>query len=358
MKRLSVEDEAGNVRVVTLPTGEFSIGRAPDNDLVLPERNVSRHHARIRCEGDRCVLQDAGSRYGIRLAQGKVAGETEIRPGQVFQLGDFRIKVLSDDDALAEEPEPDEAVTPLATPVVSRETEALPTLQEPASGDSLRKIRELEEFAQQGWASDFDAEDPAEKRQAGRYLLALLVLVLVALGLGWAYYQLSEEEAVLAPPPTTSSPPRPEPAAPVETQKPPAQEIRSAPAEASQADRVGQPENQGDREGRGATNPAPATSRRSPAAPAAGRGPAGTAHTTQRPSPGTAAPETAQGSTTAPSDESNAYKRAKARLQQCVKTGDHECANAAYREARNLTTDPREREALDVLIGTLRDRTE
>lgn len=353
MKRLSLEDEAGNVRVVPLQQGVLTIGRAPDNDLVLGDRNVSRHHARIRCENGRCVLEDAGSRYGIRWAQGRVAGETEIRPGQVFQIGDFRLKLLPEDDALTEEPAPEEDVTPLATPVVSRDTEALEPLREPLKGDSLQSLQQLEEVARQGWTSDFGMDEPAERRQAGRYLVAVLVLLVVAAGLGFAYYRLTQEEPLVGVAPTTSSPPRPEPALllqppdpsrapePVHQEAPPLSQARPGKEEAPT---TGSRPEATDRR---TTGSSPASERPSPAAP--GSRPARTSPASERSSPRSAATAVAPTPVAAsepPPPESDAYTTAKKRGDECTGRGDTECAIKAYREALRLTSDPQRKQTL------------
>ena len=47
--------------------GDVAIGRADDNDLVLPTTTVSRHHARIRRTDDRWFLEDRGSFNGTFL---------------------------------------------------------------------------------------------------------------------------------------------------------------------------------------------------------------------------------------------------------------------------------------------------
>lgn len=357
MKRLSLEDEAGNVRVVPLQQGVLTIGRAPDNDLVLGDRNVSRHHARIRCVNGRCVLEDAGSRYGIRGAQGRVAGETEIRPGQVFQIGDFRLKLLPEDDALTEEPAPEEDVTPLATPVVSRETEALEPLREPLKGDSLQSIRQLEEVARQGWTSDFGVDEPAEKRQAGRYLAAVLVLLVVAAGLGFAYYRLTEEEPLVGVAPTTSSPARPEPPL---RQEPPAPSSAPEPATREEASlsqtRSGKEEvsSTGTRleaAARGTAGSVPAPER--PRAAASGPRPARTApgpdpSTTKAAAPAVAPSPVAASET--PPAENDAYTRAKRQGDECKGSGDTACAIEAYRKAMRLTSDPYQKEKLRRII--------
>ena len=47
------------------PAATIRIGRVPDNDLVLPDLNVSRHHAELRRHPDgRFELADLGSHCG------------------------------------------------------------------------------------------------------------------------------------------------------------------------------------------------------------------------------------------------------------------------------------------------------
>lgn len=51
-------------RVVVLERGETRIGRAEDNEIVLSDVGVSRHHARILIRGDRLRVEDLGSGNG------------------------------------------------------------------------------------------------------------------------------------------------------------------------------------------------------------------------------------------------------------------------------------------------------
>src|ERR1019366_4400558 len=51
----------------------IQIGRAPDNDIVLDEPNVSWHHAEVRA-GDPVSLADLGSRNGTRLGNQLLVG--------------------------------------------------------------------------------------------------------------------------------------------------------------------------------------------------------------------------------------------------------------------------------------------
>ncbi len=61
------------------------IGRALDNDLILEDRRVSRHHARIHSRYGRYVLQDLGSRGGIGVNGFRVQ-ESVLRPSDMISL--------------------------------------------------------------------------------------------------------------------------------------------------------------------------------------------------------------------------------------------------------------------------------
>jgi hypothetical protein len=52
--------------------GGITIGRDADNDLVLDQRSVSRHHALIRHTGSRWFVEDRGSFNGTILNQDRI----------------------------------------------------------------------------------------------------------------------------------------------------------------------------------------------------------------------------------------------------------------------------------------------
>lgn len=76
--------EAG--RVYSLDRASYSIGRLSDNDIVLDDGDVSRHHARVCCHGGRYFVEDAGSRNGTYV-QGRATSRTALEPGDLIQLG-------------------------------------------------------------------------------------------------------------------------------------------------------------------------------------------------------------------------------------------------------------------------------
>jgi predicted component of type VI protein secretion system len=59
---------SGNFQIGELAT----IGRAPDSHVVIPDRSVSRHHARIFYEGGHYWLKDLDSANGTKLNHSKI----------------------------------------------------------------------------------------------------------------------------------------------------------------------------------------------------------------------------------------------------------------------------------------------
>src|SRR5689334_15835146 len=83
-------------RAHPLREGETVIGRAPACDLVISAPLVSRQHARVRLEGKRVFVRDAGSTYGTTIKGQKVTSETELMPGDVFSVGPVAITLTRD----------------------------------------------------------------------------------------------------------------------------------------------------------------------------------------------------------------------------------------------------------------------
>jgi ABC-type multidrug transport system ATPase subunit/ABC-type multidrug transport system permease subunit len=81
---------------------ELRIGRAPDNDVVLEEPNVSWHHAELR-PGDPMTIVDLGSRNGVRLNDRMVRGEERLQLGAVAGVGPFALRVESGELVISDE---------------------------------------------------------------------------------------------------------------------------------------------------------------------------------------------------------------------------------------------------------------
>ena len=90
--------EAG--RVYRLDKAVVSLGRDPGNDVVIPDRYVSRRHAEIRWDGHGYVLHELGSRNGTVINEGRLTEPHRLVPGDVILFGDLRLAFHLADDTL------------------------------------------------------------------------------------------------------------------------------------------------------------------------------------------------------------------------------------------------------------------
>ncbi len=95
---------------------EIRVGRAEENEVVLPQRSVSRHHATVRTEDEVPVVEDADSRNDTEVDGQVITSPTPISDGSILSFGDVTVQVLLGDEMDEEEPvpppmsEPDEMI--------------------------------------------------------------------------------------------------------------------------------------------------------------------------------------------------------------------------------------------------------
>lgn len=75
----------GGERHIALTDPVISIGRTLDNDVILEDQRVSRHHAQLRRRYGRYILYDLGSSGGTRI-NGYPVEECVLQPGDVISL--------------------------------------------------------------------------------------------------------------------------------------------------------------------------------------------------------------------------------------------------------------------------------
>lgn len=76
----------------------INIGRHSDNDLVIADGYVSRHHAQLRAINRRFVVFDAGSTGGLFL-NGKPVSQATLQPGDVIRIGATNLIYIQDSTA-------------------------------------------------------------------------------------------------------------------------------------------------------------------------------------------------------------------------------------------------------------------
>ena len=78
-----------------------TIGRWEDNDVVVPDRWVSRHHAEIRRQGTRYVLHDLGSKNGLFVNGTRLAEPVPLEDGDRIQIAPRYQLTFVDSEATA-----------------------------------------------------------------------------------------------------------------------------------------------------------------------------------------------------------------------------------------------------------------
>lgn len=70
-----------------------TIGRHPDNSIVIPDPQVSRHHAKISWQAGAYVIEDLGSGNGTFVNGKRISGPRLLAHGQVIGLGSVSLDV-------------------------------------------------------------------------------------------------------------------------------------------------------------------------------------------------------------------------------------------------------------------------
>ena len=82
---------SGGAKGTTRPLGEgLRIGKAPDNDLVLPDDTVSRHHCVLSPRADGVEVRDLDSTNGTKV-QGTRVTEAVVQAGTVLKVGEVEV---------------------------------------------------------------------------------------------------------------------------------------------------------------------------------------------------------------------------------------------------------------------------
>jgi pSer/pThr/pTyr-binding forkhead associated (FHA) protein len=81
-----------NDYIYPLKTGINTVGRAPDNDVVVQDAYVSRRHCAILVHvGDSCEVHDTASKNGTYLNGKRLSGPTRLNTGDELRMCDQRL---------------------------------------------------------------------------------------------------------------------------------------------------------------------------------------------------------------------------------------------------------------------------
>ena len=90
MAALELLDSGDEAPAFLLDREVTTIGRTPDNDVVLPDPNVSRGHAKVTRKNARYHILDHGSTNGTFINEQRVSNQ-ELKEHDVIRLGTTRL---------------------------------------------------------------------------------------------------------------------------------------------------------------------------------------------------------------------------------------------------------------------------
>ena len=73
-----------------LPLGRIVIGRTPDNDIQIPSKFVSRHHAQVTTDAEGSILEDLNSTNGMFMNSRRIK-RYKLSDGDVIYLGEHKL---------------------------------------------------------------------------------------------------------------------------------------------------------------------------------------------------------------------------------------------------------------------------
>jgi diguanylate cyclase (GGDEF)-like protein len=77
------------------------VGRAPESDLPIPHRSVSREHCRIWREGGAYRIRDLGATNATRVNDRRIQGDATLADGDQITVGECILKFISQDSVEA-----------------------------------------------------------------------------------------------------------------------------------------------------------------------------------------------------------------------------------------------------------------
>jgi LysM repeat protein len=123
MQGLSIRITAPDGRTWTLPFEgmQMSVGRLPDNNIVLEQHGVSSHHCVIgRDPTGALLLQDRGSTNGTWIGDRKVEGVVPIQPGTKITVGSYLLTLEGPGGTAAHMQAPGRPLITAARPMVAQ----------------------------------------------------------------------------------------------------------------------------------------------------------------------------------------------------------------------------------------------
>lgn len=149
--RIESGEQAGQTHAI--PSKGLTVGRRPQNDLVIQDASVSGRHARFSIEGDHVVLVDLASTNGSFVDDQKV-DEARLEAGAFLRLGKVELELITVSAGAAAPTAPAAPAAPQAT--------AMPAAPPPPRAKPAPVVDELELELDDDGELELELEDPAD----------------------------------------------------------------------------------------------------------------------------------------------------------------------------------------------------
>jgi DNA-binding response OmpR family regulator len=102
---LLIQQPDGSIQEVPLQADHVVLGRAPECDIIVAGRLISRQHATISRAGTSYMLEDLASHNGTSVNGQRVSGPWMLRDGDQIELGGVGRLTFVDGDATSTRPQ-------------------------------------------------------------------------------------------------------------------------------------------------------------------------------------------------------------------------------------------------------------
>ena len=75
-------------KVFPLESDVITIGREPDNNIVIIDAEISRKHTQLVLQGGKYIVTDLGSTNGTFLNTQRLTGQHVLQSGELLNLGE------------------------------------------------------------------------------------------------------------------------------------------------------------------------------------------------------------------------------------------------------------------------------
>jgi len=87
-----IEDERGAlISEYNLYEGQLSLGRTPDNDVILQSGTISRYHAELFLDGPQAYIVDKQSANGVIVNEQRIKSATLVDESTHIRIGEYRV---------------------------------------------------------------------------------------------------------------------------------------------------------------------------------------------------------------------------------------------------------------------------